>query len=1057
MTMNFRALHALLFAIASLAVSTLIWHPDEVRNEIGDITHQAALRKALGPVRPVEGRITGLDYAPLGDSTARQPSTLMKMKRDEITSLMEDKSGQAIVALIDGNAASAVSILEQLRSQHPTDAEIASDLSAAYLALARKMEEPYFILKALDTVEAAIDNPRVLPEAQFNQALALEALALNSEAMAAWSAYLVLDATSGWASEAARRLQALKRLDKKSALSLRHALTAAVLAGNAELVKKFTIEQPKLARQLAEEVFLAKWGELFAEGKRPEALAYLAGARIVGDELARRNDDFLLQDSVKVIDETHTGQSYRLSLLSGGHKEFGEALKLYEQQKVDLSWQKFSRSRAFLTKGDSPFSLWARFYQAVDEYFRFRFDRSFSELALVQTIAKRSSYRTLSARASWLLGLIKIVQSDPYASIGYYREALSIFASTGELENVAAVNGLLGEGFDCLGRHQESWRYRYQALSLRSSITQYRRLHSILAESAEAALRQGLTRSALRFQNEVVTGARSEGNSFTLAHALLRRGITRGRIRRVEDGKGDLEEARRLSFEIDDESSSARLRAEILVAESDLAGARDPSAAIASLSEAISIFNQRGYSLLALPLYVQRANLYSSTKDSMRALEDLKSAVHVYENGKNSVLDPRDKAEFFRQSNEAFDRLTEILVIHGSHAEAFEYVERARSRALLDAISQSSTKIRRSPFSFVPPLSLREIQERMPADTAIVEYAILNDVLAIWVIESGRASFTALPTSRNVLARNVERMRNVLGGKSKELEAQSLAAMYKLLIKPIEEHIQAKKTLVIIPDKFLSLVPFGCLKRGDGKFLLETHNLLWAPSSTIFLSSLSRDKDFGSWSEARALVVAKPSLRADVFPRLTGVSVGREASTIASFYGKSVLLTGHEATEDAFLGLAGNYEVVHFAGHAFVNRSYPLLSGLALAPSENSTGALYAGEIYDRIFPRTRLVVLAACETSMGTGAASDDLASISRPFLAAGVPLVIGSLWAVEDRAAQFIAVRLHQRIAGGDDPLSALRAAQVEALNSKDEVLNRVVSWGGFTLVGGVAVSNN
>ena len=52
----------------------------------------------------------------------------------------------------------------------------------------------------------------------------------------------------------------------------------------------------------------------------------------------------------------------------------------------------------------------------------------------------------------------------------------------------------------------------------------------------------------------------------------------------------------------------------------------------------------------------------------------------------------------------------------------------------------------------------------------------------------------------------------------------------------------------------------------------------------------------------------------------------------------------------------------------------------------------------------------------------------MARAFLAAGAPSVIANLWAIEDsEAAEFFPL-VHARLAAGDSPATALRAAQRE-----------------------------
>src|SRR5262249_17445780 len=139
-----------------------------------------------------------------------------------------------------------------------------------------------------------------------------------------------------------------------------------------------------------------------------------------------------------------------------------------------------------------------------------------------------------------------------------------------------------------------------------------------------------------------------------------------------------------------------------------------------------------------------------------------------------------------------------------------------------------------------------------------------------------------------------------------------------------------------------------------------------------------------------------------------------------------------------------------------MNTNSPLYSILVFAPgnghSNNDSGALHAYELYGRRFARTRLVVLAACRTASGRRARGEGIASLARPFLAAGVPAVIASLWNADDRAATQLFTIFHERRIAGEDSVAALRSAQLSLLNSSDTALRSPAMWASFVLLGGV-----
>ncbi len=150
-----------------------------------------------------------------------------------------------------------------------------------------------------------------------------------------------------------------------------------------------------------------------------------------------------------------------------------------------------------------------------------------------------------------------------------------------------------------------------------------------------------------------------------------------------------------------------------------------------------------------------------------------------------------------------------------------------------------------------------------------------------------------------------------------------------------------------------------------------------------------------------------------------------------------------------FLAALGRYRIIEFAGHAQVDTRAPLFSRLLLAPEGSDKGVLFARDLYGRHFSGTEVVILAACATAGGALADSEGLASLSRPFLAGGVPAVIGSLWAVNDQATAELSIELHRHLAAGADPATALRAAQLKLLSSYGEQ-STIGTWAAFELFG-------
>jgi CHAT domain-containing protein/tetratricopeptide (TPR) repeat protein len=92
------------------------------------------------------------------------------------------------------------------------------------------------------------------------------------------------------------------------------------------------------------------------------------------------------------------------------------------------------------------------------------------------------------------------------------------------------------------------------------------------------------------------------------------------------------------------------------------------------------------------------------------------------------------------------------------------------------------------------------------------------------------------------------------------------------------------------------------------------------------------------------------------------------------------------------------------------------------------------------------LVTLSACETGMNAVAPGDELMGLTRGFLSAGSPTVMMSLWTVDDEATTELMTSFYSELVGSGSCAAALRAAQIKLLNERPHPF----FWSPFVLAG-------
>jgi tetratricopeptide (TPR) repeat protein len=200
-----------LAAAAMILLAVNLWYPFGANGDERALTN---LVTAVGTARTVEPRLTGgFAYAPVrGPVRGANDINLspdIRIAIAEIEKQYAAKPVAATAAIISGDTNHAIDILEANSQLRPNDPKILSDLSAAYLARAARSNSTDDASRALTAANRALEIDRLMPEALFNRALALQMLGKIDDARIAWQAYLTIDDRSGWADEARARLRIL--------------------------------------------------------------------------------------------------------------------------------------------------------------------------------------------------------------------------------------------------------------------------------------------------------------------------------------------------------------------------------------------------------------------------------------------------------------------------------------------------------------------------------------------------------------------------------------------------------------------------------------------------------------------------------------------------------------------------------------------------------------------------------------------------------------------------------------------------------------------------------
>jgi CHAT domain-containing protein len=508
----------------------------------------------------------------------------------------------------------------------------------------------------------------------------------------------------------------------------------------------------------------------------------------------------------------------------------------------------------------------------------------------------------------------------------------------------------------------------------------------------------------------------------------------------------DLEAASRSMEGLSDPRLERRLLAEFQATKGELLAFLAPEEAVRLLRSSLAHFEGTAPHIVpSLELSLGRALLNQGRSDA--AEKELLGGIEELERQRVPLGPLAEQVSYFDLGLPLFDEMVRLVVDRGDSERALDFVERSRARQLLDSLRHGGA-------GKGGLLEVGAIRNELPEGVALLYYCSLPDRLLIWGVSNSVSRFANRSLDVNRLKGMVASHRAAVEQLSTEDAKATGAALYDELVRPLRLTATAWTTLVIIPDETLQAVPFASLvDRETGRYLMEDHLLALAPSGSVFVHSSRAASDRRSLK--RALVVGNPQLDQKAFAGLADLpGAEAEAIEVAGLYEPAELLVGKEATRQAFVERIGKSDVIHFAGHGASN-SEPGSSGwLAFAPADSGLESgqfLVADMVLEGARP-TRLVVLAGCRTAVGQVSAGEGALSLSRSFLAAGVPDVVSTLWDIDDQLSQRFFVAFHRALRTFGEPFAALRAVQVAQVRDFGPQGAHPSRWAPFICMGGL-----
>lgn len=399
-----------------------------------------------------------------------------------------------------------------------------------------------------------------------------------------------------------------------------------------------------------------------------------------------------------------------------------------------------------------------------------------------------------------------------------------------------------------------------------------------------------------------------------------------------------------------------------------------------------------------------------SNKKYNKAYEFLKEAIKYIEDERSSIKTYEYKKEYFKTVISIYETMVFTCLALGKkdkkhNEEAFKYAELTKGRAFLEILAEKRINSNES-FMDLDNTILNEINrepidlnnlKNILNDKCLIEYFLGQDTLAIFVINKAGLTIKVKEIYENVFEKTDELRKLIFDLQnycSKRIDPNNtqeyksaekiLEELYDMLIKPIIDKISEETDLVIIPHKFLHVIPFQALK--DDKYLIEDYKISFAQS-------------------ASSLKFLKKGMTKEALVVVGGYDEDDEAAEVAKIL-DATLITKNEANKDRIINEIENKGIIHFSSHGEFDPYNPEFSKILLGD-----GFLTAADFMN-LDTNASLITLSACETGLNSIESGDELEGFIRAIQYSGCRFVIASLWKVPIPSTEELFVDFYSNI---------------------------------------------
>ncbi|WP_226975847.1 CHAT domain-containing protein [Zobellia nedashkovskayae] len=339
-------------------------------------------------------------------------------------------------------------------------------------------------------------------------------------------------------------------------------------------------------------------------------------------------------------------------------------------------------------------------------------------------------------------------------------------------------------------------------------------------------------------------------------------------------------------------------------------------------------------------------------------------------------------------------------------------------------------------------LTYKDFRKNYISDDEVVLQYILNDQQGYGLLTTEKHTqffkFQNAPDLNQDIIKLYESLTNLRLNRD-EISAYnqlSLNVFEQLVPNQVYSGLKGKK-LTIIPDYILQQIPFEAfvIENKPPKYFIEDTEIRYAYS----MSYLDAKSHMLGTPKKELYAVAPIQFASLGLPSL--IFSGAEIEEIQKIFPGNIALKG-EATKAAFTANFKDYSIVHLSTHADIGEN----EDPWIAFSDDK---LFLNEIY-ATKNQAEMVVLSACNTSIGELKKGEGAMSLARGFFHSGAKSVVSSLWPTYDKSSKELMTSFYSALSEGATKSAAMRKAKVDYIQKYRESAIAPAYWAALIVIG-------